>query len=107
MKDFLKERRHSRAIRVGTVQIGGDAPVSIQSMTNTDPLHYEETLAQVKALHMAGCDIVRLAVPTMASVETVRRLKRDVPLIPLVADIHFDTVIRPLAGSSRSPAERI
>lgn len=90
MKDFSIDRRHSHAIRVGAVQVGGDAPVSIQSMTNTDPLRYEETLAQVEVLHGAGCDIVRLAVPNMASVETLRRLKKDVPHIPLVADIHFD-----------------
>ena len=90
MNDFTAKRRISRAIRVGDVMIGGGAPVSIQSMTNTDPLCYDETKAQAEALAAAGCQIVRLAVPNMASVETVRRLKREIPHIPLVADIHFD-----------------
>ena len=90
MKDFTVKRRRSNAIHVGNVKIGGGAPISIQSMTNVDPLLYEETKAQVRALMDAGCHIVRLAVPNMASVETVRRLKKEMPAVPLVADIHFD-----------------
>ncbi len=90
MNEFIAKRRPSRPIRVGDVTIGGGAAVSIQSMTNVDPLRYEETKAQIVALTEAGCQIVRLAVPNAASVETVRRLKHEMPYLPLVADIHFD-----------------
>ena len=83
-------RRASRAIKVGGVQVGGGAPISVQSMTNTDPLDYEATRDQVIALKNAGCDIIRLAIPTLPSVRTLARLKEEYPSIPLVADIHFD-----------------
>ena len=89
MEEFIA-RRKSRTIRVGNLSMGGDSFISVQSMTNADPHRYDETLAQVKALHAAGCDIVRLAVPDMASVKTVSQLKSDLPTVPLVADIHFD-----------------
>ena len=79
----------SRQIRVGPVAIGGGAPVSIQSMTNTPTHDVEATLAQIRALAAAGCDIVRVAVPDMAAAKAIGALKRESPL-PLVADIHFD-----------------
>ncbi len=83
-------RRKTRQIKVGGVRIGADAPISVQSMTNTDPLDYDATLAQISALNAAGCDIIRLAIPNAAAVRTLARLKEAVPAIPLVADIHFD-----------------
>ena len=58
------ERRNTRQIKVGSVTIGGDAPIAVQSMTNTKTTDTEATVAQIKALAAAGCDIVRLAVPT-------------------------------------------
>ena len=70
--------------------IGGEAPVSVQSMTNRDPLDYDATKAQIEQLAQSGCDIVRLAMPTQASVATIARLKREGVSVPLVADIHFD-----------------
>ena len=69
--------------------MGGGAPVSIQSMCNTDTRDPAATLAQIKALAAAGCEIVRVAVPDRAAGEAIEAIKRDCPL-PLVADIHFD-----------------
>ncbi len=79
----------SRQITVGGVKIGGGAPVTIQSMTNTPTHDVEKTLSQIRALAAAGCDIVRAAVPDMAAAEAIGALKAGSP-VPLVADIHFD-----------------
>lgn len=86
----LFPRRKSRIIRVGDVIIGGDAPISVQSMTNTDSHDYDSTYKQMKELEEAGCDIVRLTLPDLAACETVKKLKKSDLKIPLVADIHFD-----------------
>ena len=59
------ERKKTRQVRVGSVLVGGDAPVSIQSMTNTDTRDAEATLEQIRKLHIAGCEIIRCAVPDM------------------------------------------
>ena len=83
-------RRPARAVRVGDVVIGGNAPIAIQSMTNTDTHDVAATLKQIKALESAGCDIVRLAVPDIEAASTFSALKREGVKIPLVADIHFD-----------------
>ena len=79
----------TKAIQVGNVTVGGGAPVSIQSMTNTPTDDVEATLAQIRALAAAGCDIVRVAVPDMAAARAVGKLKEHCSL-PLVVDIHFD-----------------
>ena len=79
----------TRQIQVGGVPVGGGAPVSIQSMTNTPTHDVEATLSQIRALAAAGCDIVRLAVPDMKAAKAVGALKAGSP-VPLVADIHFD-----------------
>lgn len=81
--------RQSLAVQVGSVRIGGGAPVSIQSMTNTDTTDLEATLAQINRLVDAGCEIVRLAIPDARAAHALARLKEKVN-IPLVADIHFD-----------------
>ncbi len=78
-----------KQIRVGGVLIGGGAPVSVQSMTNTKTENVEATVAQIRRLEKAGCDIVRLAVPTMEAAAALERIRQQVS-IPLVADIHFD-----------------
>lgn len=83
-------RRETRAINVGGVAIGGAAPITVQSMTNTNPHDFDATYAQIKALEDAGCEIVRLALPDIDACETVKRLKKSDIHIPLVADIHFD-----------------
>lgn len=83
-------RRQSREIRVGGVIIGGNSPISVQSMTNTDTHDVEATYLQAVRLREAGCDILRITAPDIESAETFRELKRRNVGIPLVADIHFD-----------------
>ena len=83
------ERKKTRRIHIGAVPIGGSAPIAVQSMTNTRTADAAATVAQIKALAAAGCDIVRLAVPDMAAAETLGEIVRAVD-VPLVADIHFD-----------------
>jgi (E)-4-hydroxy-3-methylbut-2-enyl-diphosphate synthase len=82
-------RRKTRTVSLGPVAVGGDSPVSVQSMTKTDTRDFDRTLSEIRALQVAGCDIVRVAVPDMAAAATLRQLKLHSPL-PLVADIHFD-----------------
>ena len=79
----------SKQIKVGSVLVGGGAPVSIQSMTNTRTDDVAATLAQIRALATAGCEIVRVAVPDMEAAKAVGKLKEESPL-PIVVDIHFD-----------------
>lgn len=83
------ERKKTRRIHIGAVPIGGGAPIAVQSMTNTRTADAAATVAQIKALAAAGCDIVRLAVPDMAAAKTLGEIVRAVD-VPLVADIHFD-----------------
>ena len=82
-------RRKSRQIMVGNVPIGGDAPIAVQSMTNTDTCDVAATLNQIQQLADAGADLVRVSVPTMDAAEAFKQIKLSSP-IPLVADIHFD-----------------
>jgi len=82
-------RRRSRQIMVGSVPVGGNAPISVQSMTNTDTCDVAATVAQVQAIQDAGADIVRISVPSMDAAEAFREIRSRVT-IPLVADIHFD-----------------
>lgn len=79
----------TREIAVGNVKIGGGNPIAVQSMTNTKTEDVQATVAQIGRLVQAGCDIVRVAVPTMQAAEAVGQIKRQVA-IPVVADIHFD-----------------
>ncbi|MBQ3183988.1 MAG: flavodoxin-dependent (E)-4-hydroxy-3-methylbut-2-enyl-diphosphate synthase [Clostridia bacterium] len=83
-------KRISRKIKIGNRYIGGDAPISVQSMTNTDTCDYEATYTQVKALEERGCDIIRMAVPNREAAGVFSYLKEKGITIPLVADIHFD-----------------
>lgn len=83
------KRRKSRQIMVGDVPVGGDAPISVQSMTNTDTCDVDATVAQIKALEDACADIVRVSVPSMDAAEAFKVIKQQVS-VPLVADIHFD-----------------
>ena len=82
-------RRKSRQLRVGNVLIGGEAPISVQSMTSTDTLDTEATLKQVNALYEAGADIVRVTVPSLNACESFATICKNSP-VPIVADIHFD-----------------
>lgn len=85
MEDAMK----TREISIGSVKIGGDNPIAVQSMTNTKTEDVDATVAQIGRLVEAGCDIVRVAVPTMEAAQAVRDIKRQIA-VPLVADIHFD-----------------
>lgn len=82
-------RDQTKEIAIGSVKIGGDNPVAIQSMTNTKTEDIEATTAQILKLEAAGCEIIRCAVPNMEAAEALREIKRRIH-IPLVADIHFD-----------------
>lgn len=83
------KRRTSRKIYIGNVAVGGDAPVSVQSMTNTDTRDRRATEDQIKRLEDAGCEIVRVAVPDREAVESFGAIKKAIRL-PIIADIHFD-----------------
>jgi len=82
-------RRQTRKIHLGNVAIGGDSPISVQSMTNTDTRDIEKTVAQIHRLEDAGCEIVRVAVPDQEAATALRKIQDDIH-IPLIADIHFD-----------------
>lgn len=83
-------RRKTHAVKVGGLVIGGDAPITIQSMTNTPAHDISATVAQIKALEAAGCDIVRLTVPDKDALPSIYEAKAAGVKVPLVADIHFD-----------------
>ena len=82
-------RRKSRQIMVGNVAVGGDAPIAVQSMTNTETTDVAATVNQIQALQDVGADIVRVSVPSMEAAEAFGQIKKQTD-IPLVADIHFD-----------------
>ena len=82
-------RDETKVVQIGKRQIGGGNPILIQSMCNTKTEDVEATVDQILKLEAAGCDIIRVAVPTMEAADAIRRIKREIH-IPLVADIHFD-----------------
>lgn len=82
-------RKQKRIIDIGGVKIGGNNPIAIQSMCNTDTRDVKATVEQIRLLEDAGCEIIRVAVPDMAAAEAVRDIKKQIH-IPLVVDIHFD-----------------
>lgn len=83
------KRRKSRQIMVGKVPVGGDAPITVQSMTNTETTDIAATVAQIKRMEAAGADIVRVSVPSLEAAEAFGEIRKQVTA-PLVADIHFD-----------------
>jgi (E)-4-hydroxy-3-methylbut-2-enyl-diphosphate synthase len=83
------KRRKSRQIMVGSVAVGGDAPISVQSMTNTETCDVDATLGQIRAIADAGADLVRVSVPSMDAAEAFKAIRASSP-VPLIADIHFD-----------------
>lgn len=86
---MLNAQRKSRQINIGGVRVGGGAPVTVQSMTKTDTRDVAATVAQIKGLEKAGCDIVRLAVPDMEAALALGKIRKQTK-IPIVSDIHFD-----------------
>ena len=85
----MRERHKTRTVRIGDVAIGGENPIRIQSMCNTKTENVEATVAQIRALAAAGCEIIRVAVPNEAAASALKDIRRQIKL-PLVADIHFD-----------------
>ncbi|WP_027338733.1 flavodoxin-dependent (E)-4-hydroxy-3-methylbut-2-enyl-diphosphate synthase [Halonatronum saccharophilum] len=83
------KRRWTKSVEMGDVKIGGESPISIQSMTNTDTRNIEETIEQIKSLEEVGCELVRVAIPDMKAAYKVDQIKKGID-IPLIADIHFD-----------------
>ncbi len=99
------ERRISKKIAVGNIFIGGDAPIAVQSMTNTRSEDLAATLAQIKKLESVGCDVVRMACPTEAATEIFSLAKAEGVTVPMVADIHFDYKIA--LSALRAGADKI
>ncbi|MBQ9858021.1 MAG: flavodoxin-dependent (E)-4-hydroxy-3-methylbut-2-enyl-diphosphate synthase, partial [Oscillospiraceae bacterium] len=95
-----------KQINVGGILIGGGAPVTVQSMTNTKTENVSDTVAQIKRLEAAGCDIVRLAVPTLEAARAIYDIKSQVN-IPIVADIHFDYKLAIAAAKAGADKIRI
>lgn len=85
----MYRRRKTRNVKVGNLEIGGNAPISVQSMTNTDTKNISDTVFQIKRMEKEGCELVRVAVPDLESCYTLPLIKKEIN-IPLVADIHFD-----------------
>ncbi len=83
------KRRKTQEIRIGNVKIGGNSPISVQSMTNTDTRDAGKTIKQIHELEDVGCDIVRIAIPDMNSANNIPEIKK-LTTIPIIADIHFD-----------------
>jgi (E)-4-hydroxy-3-methylbut-2-enyl-diphosphate synthase len=86
------QRRKTRQVRIGNVLVGGDAPIAVQSMCDTDTRDVDATVAQIQQLEEAGCEIIRVAVPTKEAAQALGRIKARIR-IPLVADIHFDYLL--------------
>ncbi len=93
------KRYPTKKIYVGDVAVGGDAPISVQSMTYSDTRNVEATVEQINRLHFAGCDIVRVAVPDMEDAHALKEIKSRISL-PLVADIHFNYKLALIAAQS-------
>ena len=83
------KRKQTRQIRVGSVPVGGNAPISVQSMTNTPTADVKATVDQIRRLEEAGCEIIRVAVPDMDAAQAISAIRSQIA-IPLIADIHFD-----------------
>lgn len=86
---YMIKRRKTRPIQVGSVQVGGDAPISVQSMITINPVESESAITEINRLAEAGCELIRVAVPDMAAAKALKKVKAGIS-IPLIADIHFD-----------------
>ena len=99
-------RRKTRQIMVGAVPVGGDAPITVQSMTNTDTRQVEETVEQIHRLEKAGCEIIRVAVVDKEAAAAIQQIREQIG-IPLIADIHFDARLAVASMESGAHAIRI
>jgi (E)-4-hydroxy-3-methylbut-2-enyl-diphosphate synthase len=102
----MDERKMTRQIKIGAVTVGGDAPVAVQSMTNTDTRDVAATVAQVSRLEAAGCEIVRVAVLDLEAARAIQAIREQIH-IPLIADIHFDSRLAVAAMENGAQGIRI
>ncbi len=100
------KRKQTRRIQVGAIVVGGDAPISIQSMTNTDTADIASTVEQIHRLEQVGCEIIRVAVPDMEAALAIRSIRDQISL-PLIADIHFDSRLAVASMENGAQAIRI
>ncbi|MBW1698760.1 MAG: flavodoxin-dependent (E)-4-hydroxy-3-methylbut-2-enyl-diphosphate synthase [Deltaproteobacteria bacterium] len=103
---IVKKRKKTRAILVGNVQVGGSAPVVVQSMTNTQTENIQATVTQIHRLQEAGCEIIRVAVPNMEAVAALGAIKAQIS-IPIIADVHFDYRLAVAAAEAGADCLRI
>src|SRR3990172_3497854 len=101
----MKERRKTRLIRVGDVRVGGGAPISVQSMTNTDTRDVRATIGQIRSLAREGCEIVRVAVPDEAAVRAFRRIRAASP-IPVRIGVNAGSLEKDLLRKYGGPTPR-
>jgi (E)-4-hydroxy-3-methylbut-2-enyl-diphosphate synthase len=102
----VKPRRKTKQVKVGSLALGGDAPITVQSMTNTDTHDVAATLAQIRRLELAGCELIRVAVPDEQAAKVLPDIKKGMT-VPLVADIHFDHKLALLALDAGADKVRI
>ena len=100
------QRKQTKKIYIGDTPVGGDAPITVQSMTNTDTRDAAATVRQIKGLKEAGCEIIRVAVPDMEAAQAIRSIREQIT-IPLIADIHFDSRLAVAALEQGAQAIRI
>src|SRR4030042_1655266 len=99
-------RRKTRPIFIGSLKIGGDAPISVQSMTKTDTRDIRRTVQQIRRLEEAGCEIIRVAVVDEEAARAIAEIKKGIH-IPLIADIHFHPRLALMAMESGADGLRI
>ncbi len=105
-ESIMIERKKTKEIQVGQVAIGGNAPIAVQSMTNTDTADVEATVAQIHRLEQVGCEIIRVAVPDLDAAGAITEIRAQTT-IPLIADIHFDSRLAVAAMEHGAQAIRI
>jgi (E)-4-hydroxy-3-methylbut-2-enyl-diphosphate synthase len=103
---FDIKRRHTRRIHIGDVPVGDGAPITVQSMTSTDTRDVDATVTQIRRLMLAGCEIIRVAVPDMDAAAAIADIKKQVD-IPVIADIHFDYKLALAAAQAGTDGLRI
>ena len=103
---IVKKRKKTRQISIGSVKVGGKAPIAVQSMTNTYTQDVDATVAQIRQLSKAGCEIIRVAIPDMEAALAVKKIKEQID-IPLIADIHFDYRLAIASAENGADALRI
>ncbi len=105
-KHPMIQRKQTKKIFIGNTPVGGDAPITVQSMTNTNTSDAAATVRQIKGLEAAGCEIIRVAVPDMEAAEAIKAIREQIT-IPLIADIHFDSRLAVAALEHGAQAIRI